>query len=88
MCIEVKKEGGTYQSAGTQLHEYIEVLAAKDPHDEFVGILVLGGKFYCYSIHGRRAPTPGGDGWETADNLEGVFEKVAKGVLGGKGKRR
>ncbi|KAG1815054.1 uncharacterized protein BJ212DRAFT_1359160 [Suillus subaureus] len=87
IIVHVKKKGGSYQSAGVQLHEYIEVLASKDPHDDFVGILVLGGKFYCFSVHGRRAPTPGGDGWETADNLEGVFEKVAKGVLGGKGKQ-
>ncbi|KAG2028478.1 hypothetical protein BDR03DRAFT_825423, partial [Suillus americanus] len=40
VCVEVKKEGWSYKSAGVQLHEYVEVLASKDPHDEFVGILV------------------------------------------------
>ncbi|KAG1805666.1 uncharacterized protein BJ212DRAFT_1390878 [Suillus subaureus] len=88
VCIEVKKEGESHKSAGSQLYYYIEALTSKDPHDEFVAMLVLGGKFYCYSASGRRARTAGGEGWETAEDLEGIFEKVVKGVLGGKGKRR
>ncbi|KAG0699812.1 hypothetical protein DFH29DRAFT_1070487 [Suillus ampliporus] len=88
LCIEVKKEGESYDAARFQLRNYIEVLALKDPHDEFVAILVLGGTFYRYSASGRRAPTADGMGWETAENLEESFEKVAKRVLREEGKRR
>ncbi|KAG1741562.1 uncharacterized protein EDB91DRAFT_1052550 [Suillus paluster] len=88
VCIEVKKEGESCTAATSQLHDYIEVLAKKDPHDEFVAILVLGVKYYCYSASGRRAPSAGGAGWETAEDLEEAFEKVAKRALGEKGKRR
>lgn len=80
VCIEVKKEMVSIQAAGAQLGDYIDVLVTKKPHKAFVGILVLGGAFYCYNSAKRRAPTPGGQGWQTSEGLQDIFEKVLKRV--------
>ncbi|KAG2107333.1 hypothetical protein BD769DRAFT_132873 [Suillus cothurnatus] len=86
VCIEVKKESESFMTSAFQIQHYTDLLAKKQPHEEFVAILVLGGKFYSYSVSGRRARSPRGAGWETSEDLEQAFEKVAKRVLKAKGK--
>ncbi|KAG1863046.1 hypothetical protein F4604DRAFT_1882212 [Suillus subluteus] len=86
VCIEVKKDSESFLASAFQIQNYTDILATKQPHEEFMAILVLGGTFYNYNASGRRGPSPAGAGWETSENLEQVFEKVAKRVLKAKGK--
>ncbi|EGO03977.1 hypothetical protein SERLA73DRAFT_69783 [Serpula lacrymans var. lacrymans S7.3] len=80
ICIEVKRDDAVNSSAH-QLKQYIELLQQKQPHQYFAGVLILAGTFYCYSTTGRRKPTPGGNGLETAEGLAKVFQEIADNVL-------
>ncbi|KAL6308546.1 hypothetical protein BKA93DRAFT_763069 [Sparassis latifolia] len=96
MCIEVKKNNESQVSSIGQLRKYMMILGDKDPHEDFVGMLVLGGRFYTFRFQiaeeedsegeaqkrmtTRRNPTPMGKGWDTAEKLEGAFLTVANNV--------
>ncbi|GBE82900.1 hypothetical protein SCP_0412870 [Sparassis crispa] len=96
MCIEVKKNDESQESSIIQLREYMSIIGGKDPHEDFVGMLVLGGRFYTFrfqitkeddsegeaqkQVTARRNPTPMGKGWDTAEKLEGAFLTVVKNV--------
>lgn len=74
-CIEVKRSFDLLETAERQINNYLKILAEKEPHRAFRGILVMGPVTYSYTVK-KRVGSPDGQGRPTHNHLEEVLRRI------------